>query len=449
MSKNKILIVDDEDDFRSTLVDSVKTLKMNVLEAEDGRVASEIIKSETPDVILSDIKMPNMHGIELLKFTQQESPDSKVILMTGYTDIMNIQEAYELGALGFLLKPFRQVELFSQIESVLATDSKEEPFKGHSIDFCHLQVDDFITGNKINFPIFLKLANNKYVKVAHTGEDIEPNYIDKLKAKGVELLYLRKKDFRKYIGFNLELGNAVAQSKEIDLDKKIKFLNRTTEIILEYGLEKEFDPKLFNVVKKNLEQTFLVLSDSKKFFSLIESIANLKGDIYSHSIAVSMIATMMAKKLNWVTYQTQFLVLSAGILHDIGLKDVEPSFLNRECKDPTLKPCDEIKDHPKIGADLISEIPEAPRNLNQIILQHHENCDATGYPAGLRRPMINSIAKIISIADEFCHWLNGGPAPNEKKRLPATVAFKRMKDNSGRRFERDYIQALSDIIKEK
>lgn len=106
MHQGKVLIVDDDHLMREFLDETLRRADYAVDLACTGDEALEKIKSTEYDVILSDIRMPKMSGMELLKAVRENSPQSKIMLMTAYGTIENAVEAMKLGAFDYVTKPF-------------------------------------------------------------------------------------------------------------------------------------------------------------------------------------------------------------------------------------------------------------------------------------------------------------------------------------------------------
>lgn len=106
MHQGKVLVVDDDSLMREFLDETLCRANYAVDLACTGDEALEKIKSTEYDVILSDIRMPKMSGMELLKAVKENSPQSKIMLMTAYGTIENAVEAMKLGAFDYVTKPF-------------------------------------------------------------------------------------------------------------------------------------------------------------------------------------------------------------------------------------------------------------------------------------------------------------------------------------------------------
>jgi PAS domain S-box-containing protein len=103
--EKKILLVDDEEGIRKVLGISLADIGYQVLTAENGATALGIFKEEQPAIVLTDIKMPVMDGITLLKRVKQENPDTEVIMLTGHGDMDLAIKCLKLEAMDFITKP--------------------------------------------------------------------------------------------------------------------------------------------------------------------------------------------------------------------------------------------------------------------------------------------------------------------------------------------------------
>jgi len=107
----KILLIDDEEDIVRVLSMSLKSDGYDVVSALSGKEGLEVFKKESPDIILTDIKMPGMDGIEVLKKVKKINPETEVIIITGHGDIDTAIEALQHGASDFINKPVKDEAL--------------------------------------------------------------------------------------------------------------------------------------------------------------------------------------------------------------------------------------------------------------------------------------------------------------------------------------------------
>lgn len=108
---SNLLIVDDEQSYRQLLTLVFEGDGHAIRTAKNGREALEMLHAEPADVIITDVKMPDMNGIELLRATREFLPDVGVVLMTAFATVDTAREAFKLGADDFIQKPFDVEEL--------------------------------------------------------------------------------------------------------------------------------------------------------------------------------------------------------------------------------------------------------------------------------------------------------------------------------------------------
>lgn len=116
MALDKILIVDDEILVRDFLAETLKRKKLEVTTAESGEKGLEKLKTQTFDLIITDMKMPGMTGLEFLKKVKEKTPETLVMVVTAFGSIENAVEAMNLGAFNYLIKPFSPDTIEAVIE---------------------------------------------------------------------------------------------------------------------------------------------------------------------------------------------------------------------------------------------------------------------------------------------------------------------------------------------
>jgi len=109
--RGNILVVDDESVIRQLLVRTISRDGYSVSEASDGVAALEVLNKSHFDIVVSDIKMPRMNGMELLTEIRSKYPGVSVVLITGHGSEYNAEAVTEAGADQFITKPFKNTEI--------------------------------------------------------------------------------------------------------------------------------------------------------------------------------------------------------------------------------------------------------------------------------------------------------------------------------------------------
>ena len=116
----KIMIVDDSKFMRMFVVNILKRNKyLDIIEAGDGEEAITKFKRENPDLVLLDIIMPDITGVDVLKEIKKLNPNAKVIMVTAVGQEIILKECKQLGAEGQIIKPFTEENIIATIKKVL------------------------------------------------------------------------------------------------------------------------------------------------------------------------------------------------------------------------------------------------------------------------------------------------------------------------------------------
>ncbi|WP_309574001.1 response regulator [Desulfoferrobacter suflitae] len=123
MDAFSVLLVDDEPEFLETLVKRLKKRKLTVHGVKSGEEALQWLTKESVDVVVLDVKMPGMDGIEALRQIKQNHPLVEVIMLTGHASMEVAIEGMELGAFDYLMKPMDIDELLYKLQDAYQKQS--------------------------------------------------------------------------------------------------------------------------------------------------------------------------------------------------------------------------------------------------------------------------------------------------------------------------------------
>lgn len=149
----KILICEDDQIARSLLMNILERKFENIIEAENGRVGFEKYKIENPDLIISDINMPEMNGIELAQEIRKENKKIPILFLTAYSDTSYFMNSIELGINAYVLKPVVKENLFNALDKIISNLKLEK-----KIEEQRKKIEELY--NQINFE--LNIASKVY-----------------------------------------------------------------------------------------------------------------------------------------------------------------------------------------------------------------------------------------------------------------------------------------------
>ncbi|MCF6094072.1 response regulator [Microaerobacter geothermalis] len=122
----RLLIVDDQFGIRALLAEVFGKEGYETFQASNGKQALEIVHEHSPHIVILDMKIPGMDGLEILKRIKKTNPHIKVIMMTAYGELEMVREATDLGAISHFTKPFDIDELRKTVEQIIAEEHSVE-----------------------------------------------------------------------------------------------------------------------------------------------------------------------------------------------------------------------------------------------------------------------------------------------------------------------------------
>jgi signal transduction histidine kinase len=215
---DKILVVDDEEGIRKVLQMSLSESGYRVLTAAHGRDAMALVLDEHPAIVLADIKMPGMNGIELLRKIKEESPDTEVIMMTGHADLELAVKSLQFEAADFITKPINydaleialkrvneriwmraKIQEYTEGLEQLVTEKTRQLMEaerlatiGQTVATLAHAIKNIIGGLNGGMYVLekgMELGNGQYL---HQGWDMVKGNVDKIKKLALDLLSYSK-----------------------------------------------------------------------------------------------------------------------------------------------------------------------------------------------------------------------------------------------------------------
>jgi len=159
-NKQHIFIVDDEPAIRKVVSKTLERLGTKVSCFASGADCIDQLRHERCDLIITDVKMPDMDGLELLTKAKRIAPWLKVLVMTGYGDVPMAVRAIKMGALDFLEKPLGIESLLHAAKSALARATPPDPLIGRSLTKTEMRVLNFVLEGKTNREIAETLSRS-------------------------------------------------------------------------------------------------------------------------------------------------------------------------------------------------------------------------------------------------------------------------------------------------
>lgn len=439
---SKILLVEDDQFFRETVRDLLKKKKYDVAEAPNGKVAREILAVQDFDMVLSDIQMPEVTGIDLLGWCKAHKPTMPVVLMTGFSMLLETQSAFDLGARDFITKPFRNVELIQLIEKIVGkTNVPQESLPAS--EYCKVAMSEFVARPRVEFDVYIRLSETKFLKIANHGDELDRGRLEQYAAKGVKYLYILSADFRKLIALNLNIGKIIKDRTDIAKEKKINFMKYTGEVILEKAFVDGVNKELFSEAETYLNIAVDVMTEEDSYMDLLTLLNSHSDQVYAHSLGVTMYAIMMAKLMGFESNFALSKLSMSSLFHDIGKKEVAREILEKPRYLLSIAERQIYESHALRSKELLIELKNVSDDVVQIVYEHHEDHTGQGYPLGKLKKHLHPLSRIVHCANLFVEQVLTGPNHEAQS---APVAVKYLESVHGDRIDPASLKALKKLF---
>ncbi|MBE3138676.1 MAG: MEDS domain-containing protein, partial [Actinobacteria bacterium] len=403
------------------------------------------ISENTVDIVLLDLSLPDSTGLEIITSISEKNKDIPLIILTGIDNLDVATGALDIGAQDYLVKgQFDGASLSRSIRYAIERKKIEVELKKSESKY-RLLFNNMTTGFALGEMIYDKkghLIDFRFLEVNSAFEKLVGQKASSLIGKTV------KNTIPGEVQYWID-----AYSKVVQTEEPISFQNNSE------GLDKWYELWAFSPAKNQAAAIFTDITERKQaeerikenlsklkrtFEQTITTLGNLIEikDPYTsgHQKKVAAISIAIAKNLG-LSKETIEAIWTASLIHDIGKISIPASILSKPGKLTDIERA-MIETHPVTGYDIVKEI-DFPQPIAEIILQHHERINGSGYPSGLKGYGIMLEAKIIAVADVFEAMTSHRPY---RSALSLETTMDELIDNKGTLYDPDVVDCLSNYI---
>ncbi|MGA1846859.1 HD domain-containing phosphohydrolase [Deferribacter abyssi] len=462
--KYKVLVVDDEDYVRDSLDIILSTEGYQVVGVSSGFEALELLKKNYFDFVITDIKMPEMDGITLLRKIRKGYPDLPVIVMTGFPSIDSAIECLKEGAFDYVTKPFKVEDLINKLQKADENRKLKKEvvelkqllkiydaglFFNKTLDHEEILngMERMLFSDSLISGCFFHIFTKAFKKSYNLSEDIKHYLENRFSFKNVAKLFYGKNIINESVKINGKDVNFLVVPMYFE-----KFIWGVFVLV-------NIGSKVFDVIHERIYSIFvnqfsIALRNSyayeelaKGYFETINSLAVAVDakDHYTrgHSENVKNYSLMIVEEFGFSDNFKEVMTY-AGLLHDIGKIGVPTHVITKPDR-LTDEEFEEMKKHPIYGKEILDPI-EFLGDVPDYILYHHEKLDGSGYPFGLTANEIPLGAKILQVADSFDAMTTDR---SYRKRRSLTWAMEELDRCSGTQFDSEIVKVFKSAMKKR
>ena len=284
--------------------------------------------------------------------------------------------------------------------------SSEKEIHCNDDQFSKIKIEDFYTPKTISFDVFIRLKKGRYIKILHAGDQMEEERLERYrKNKKTAWLYFKKEDLDKYVPFQNFLAGKVVGHTSTKPDTQLGIFKNVAEKYQEQSFFEGVNSKVLEQGKQIAFNISKLVEKEEGLTEYLSSCSTRDPGFPSHTFLVTLFATAVVKQFQWHSPKILETIALAGLLHDIGMLQLPERLIGKSTRDMSAEELALYQKHPEYGAKMVGDSAVIPHTVKQIIYQHHEYYDGSGYPEGKRRNEILILANIISLVDDFVHTI--------------------------------------------
>lgn len=422
----KILIANPDKTWASEAQAFLMKLDMQVAQAHNGKDAQLFTYREAFDVIVLDMELVYHSAIEVLRYLKFNYPSIRLILTTNgpkHLESMGLEAetTKKLGISEVLDRPFTLNSLarlltsttdHSEWRSMVAspavgTNSPEEvEMDANENEFTRIKISEFCSGNQAIFDHYIRLGPGKFIKILHRQEKLDPARLKHYEQEmHVEYIYFRTRDRNAYINFMNEIVTKAVQSSVTSATVMMQLSKSVAEKYIDEIYTTGLRPQLIEEGIKICQNMYDMIHSECSFAEVYREYESYDPPGQTHLFLTAFFSALICHGLPWGSQRTSNIVTMAALLHDIGKLR-----LPRDIASMTGMPANEsqrliYQTHPKQGVELLDKYQDISEAVKQVVYQHHELNDGTGFPNGTKANRIYPLAKIVGLANHFTELL--------------------------------------------
>jgi response regulator RpfG family c-di-GMP phosphodiesterase len=442
-----ILIAEDDTKLAEMLKKMLDVMGYQSTIYSNGQEAYTNFDKDVHDLIISDYNMPVMNGIEFLEKFRERYKDVPFIILTAYIDLVDTREAVSIGATEIVTKPFMPQDFILKINKALGVEEgvtlSEEDNMQFSLDqhYRKISIDHFVEGQYKEFNRYLRLSQRKYIVIAKAGDPPDLERLKQYRKKGIESIYIETDDLMHRISNDQVEAKKITNAND---SLKTEFISICERALYDQMIQDGVEPYLVEHAKEIMTSTIEIVKQSNVSTELLKALSQMPDFLHSHAVGVSIVGFMIGINLDMSNKTVLQNIAMGGFLHDIGKIKLDKNLYSKPLHQLTPPEKRELQEHITLGVGMISEMPNIPEVVTNIVAQHHENCSGNGYPNKLQANKIAQSTKIVTLASDFCHLTIKNPV---YRHMSAQKAIRQLEKTDYNLYDRDIFIALRKIYK--
>jgi len=368
-----------------------------VISCEDAKFAIEILnKHPEINLIITKAKIKTEKTLDALTDYLKESQRDCNIIIIG--DSLYSKEKYTHIPSGLDAKVL--VQAAARALNVTAKEMAQKVVP----DFFPIPATLFLSLEESNCQVYIE-QGEKYIEVFSAHTPFEPSTLTGLINKNTELLYVKKDDRLKFTSFYNEEIACQIELVKLNTNEVFNALELSQESLQKKIAKLGINQKTIALAQRNLVGMSQAAKKAPSIMHLLKKLLeNKSGYQFKHSQILMFVSTHLMDNLDWGTDEQRVKLQFISFFHDIALEDDIQAMIHSESDlkkaDVTLEEKEHVKKHAQLAATIVSQYPNAPIGVEQIIKQHHGSINGIGFSEHYSQN-ISPMAIVFVLAEDF------------------------------------------------
>ncbi len=426
VESKKVLYVENDSDIRELYALKFESeFGLEVIEAISTGDAIDKLKNKSFHSVISDFNMPGGNGDVLYHHVREHLPSIPFLFLTTEDIISheNLKDFFENNSLNtHLLKPLDDNKFKMAYDRIFSKENSR-PVEVNSSGYLSINIERLYKFKEIAADLFVKLSEDKFVRILSKDEGLDNMFLDKYKNRGVKFIYLEQAEYYRFVKKMSDALMARLKDNTLTSDARVRTELDVYQHIRESLRSVGLNDQSIEMAQTAFESSLKVFRQTKNIFSLLNQVLSRKDDFVEHSIMASYFCYFIAQHMSWPTPQILAKFNFAAIFHDYDLLDKKLARINDIQSDDfenlTSGEKKNLLEHPMKASSIVISLPCVPRNVDVIIMQHHEKPDGTGFPKQLTATGIYPMSAVFILAHYMTHFffVNGFTTENSRRCL--------------------------------
>lgn len=399
-----ILLIDPREEILSLQETALRCFYSGEVVAQKNSVSGleAVLKFGNPDLIIMDSQSLLEDESSFYRHVESEGIASPFIVFCN--DVVPENLSFQYPAVTAMLEKPKTAHAYTYlVKSLTAVPSKD-------VAYVPIKTSILLRLGMGHFDLYLKLSDRNFVKIIHKGEPFFETDAKRLSEKGIYELHIRHEDSSSFLKF-LEKDISVENKNPIeDISHTLENLETFEEIAKAMG----WSPTVMDAAQKSVHQAVKILSKNVNILSTLKRRLKDPSSPYSRHIGLlTYLVCAFSSSLGWIGEAGQVKLAMAALIHDVAVdEDMYENIheWNKKAANAGDKSPETIRYrmHPYEASKVIRSLDSFSPDVDQIILQHHEIRDGSGFPRGLDSSRIGHLPALFIIVEDLVEFIDNG-----------------------------------------